>query len=136
MADINDLNAAWRSKLQADAILVALLASDSSRIYPRTAKTPDKVPCLTYTVQDSMPEALVPLHDIIVSITAWGLSGDTASAISSRVREVLHKQPLTVSDSDWRFQGIYATAGAEEEVEDGDRVGNTQSFRLLAYEVG
>ncbi len=136
MGDINSLNAAWRTKLQGDAALVALLASDATRIYPRTAKTPDKVPCLTYAVQDSMPDAIVPLHDIIVSITAWGLSGDTAGQLIARVRKTLHGQPLTVSDSNWRFQGIYATAGAEEEVEDGDRVGSTQSFRILAYEVG
>ncbi len=136
MADINDLNATWRSKLQADATLVALLASDSSRIYPRTAKTPDKVPCLTYTVQDSMPDPTVPLHDVTVSITAWGLTGDKAGQIIARVRKVLHSQPLTVSGGGWSFQGLYATAGSEEEVEDGDRMGSVQSFRLLAYEVG
>ncbi len=37
MGDINTLNAAWRSKLQGDATLVALLANDNKRIYPRTA---------------------------------------------------------------------------------------------------
>jgi len=137
MADEIKLDEAVLAKLKADATLVSLLDNDATRMYRRTAKTPNKIPCITYLSSGAMPDLTVPLHDRVVRITAWESTYEKANAITKRVRALLSRQPLTVLDDNWRFQGIYATADEEEPVEDGELVVNRSLvFRLLAYEVG